>query len=33
MDLTTFLVTVFCLIDDWLVGQGQPLRRRAPSRP
>ena len=31
MDLTTFLVTVFCLIDDWLAGQGQRLRRRGPQ--
>jgi hypothetical protein len=31
MDLTTFLVTVFCLVDDWLAGQGQRLRRRGPA--
>jgi hypothetical protein len=30
MDLTTFLVTVFCLIDDWLVAQEQRLRQRGP---
>lgn len=29
MDRTTFLVTVFCLIDDWLVGQR--VRRRGPA--
>jgi Transposase DDE domain len=31
MDLTTLLVTVFCLVDDWLAGQGQRLRRRGPQ--
>jgi hypothetical protein len=31
MDLTTVLVTVFCLVDDWLAGQGQRLRRRGPT--
>jgi hypothetical protein len=31
MDLTTFLVTVFCLIDDWLAGQGERLRQRGPQ--
>ena len=30
MDLTTFLVTVFCLIDDWLAGQPLRLRQRGP---
>ena len=30
MELTTFIVTVFCLIDDWLAGQPQPLRQRGP---
>jgi hypothetical protein len=30
MDLTTFVVTVFCLVDDWLAGQGR-LRRRGPA--
>jgi hypothetical protein len=29
MQLTTFLVTVFCLIDDWLAGQR--LRQRGPQ--
>lgn len=29
MDTTTFLVTVFCLIDDWL--KGQTLRQRGPA--
>jgi hypothetical protein len=29
MQLTSFLVTVFCLIDDWLAGQR--LRQRGPS--
>jgi hypothetical protein len=29
MQLTTFLVTVFCLIDDWLAGQR--LRQRGPK--
>jgi Transposase DDE domain len=28
MELTTFIVTVFCLIDDWLAGQR--LRQRGP---
>jgi hypothetical protein len=31
MDLTTLLVTFFCLVDDWLAGQGQRLRRRGPQ--
>jgi hypothetical protein len=31
MDLTTFLVTVFCLIDDWLAGQPLRLRQRGPQ--
>jgi Transposase DDE domain len=30
MDLTTFLVSVFCLIDDWLASQPQRLRQRGP---
>jgi DDE family transposase len=29
MDVTTFLVTVFCLVDDWLAGQR--LRQRGPK--
>ena len=29
MELTTFLVRVFCLIDDWLAGQ--QLRQRGPQ--
>ncbi len=28
MDLNTFIVTVFCLVDDWL--EGQKLRQRGP---
>jgi hypothetical protein len=31
MDLTTFLVSVFCLIDDWLTSQPQRLRQRGPQ--
>ena len=31
MDVTTFTITVFCLIDDWLAGQPRPLRRRGPA--
>jgi hypothetical protein len=31
MDATTFIVTVFCLIDDWLAGQPHPLRQRGPQ--
>ena len=31
MDLTTFLVSVFGLIDDWLTDQHLPLRRRGPQ--
>jgi hypothetical protein len=31
MDVTTFTITVFCLIDDWLAGQPQPLRQRGPA--
>ena len=30
MDCTTFLVTVFCLIDDWLKEQPR-LRQRGPN--
>jgi Transposase DDE domain len=30
VDVSTFVVTVFCLIDDWLKDQG-PLRRRGPA--
>jgi Transposase DDE domain len=30
MELTTFLITVFCLIDDWLASQPQRLRQRGP---
>jgi hypothetical protein len=29
MDRTTFLITVFCLIDDWL--DGQRVRQRGPA--
>jgi len=29
MDVTTFIVTVFCLIDEWLAGQR--LRQRGPQ--
>ena len=31
MDLTTFLVTVFCLVDDWLTSQHLQLRQRGPQ--
>jgi hypothetical protein len=31
MQRTTFMVTVFCLIDDWLAGQR--LRQRGPGPP
>jgi hypothetical protein len=31
MDVTTFIVTVFCLVDDWLASQPRPLRRRGPA--
>jgi hypothetical protein len=31
MELTSFLVTVFCLIDDWLIARGQRLRQRGPA--
>jgi hypothetical protein len=31
MDVTTFIVTVFCLIDDWLAGQPGRLRQRGPQ--
>ena len=30
MDLSTFIIAVFCLTDDWLEGQ-KPLRRRGPA--
>ncbi len=30
MDLSTFIVAVFCLTDDWLQGQ-EKLRQRGPS--
>ncbi len=29
MDTTTFLITIFCLVDDWL--QGQTMRQRGPA--
>jgi hypothetical protein len=29
MDVTTFIITVFCLIDEWLAGQR--LRQRGPQ--
>jgi hypothetical protein len=29
MGLSTFIVTVFCLVDDWL--EGKKLRQRGPS--
>jgi hypothetical protein len=29
MDATTLLITVYCLIDDWL--GGRQLRRRGPQ--
>jgi hypothetical protein len=29
MELTTFIVSVFCLLDDWLAGQH--LRQRGPQ--
>jgi hypothetical protein len=29
MDLSTFIIAVFCLTDDWL--QGKKLRQRGPS--
>jgi hypothetical protein len=31
MDATTLLVTVYCLIDDWLAGRR--LRQRGPAQP
>ncbi len=31
MDFDTFLVTVFCMIDDWLEEQGFTLRQRGPQ--
>jgi Transposase DDE domain len=30
MELTSFLITVFCLIDDWLAAWPQRLRQRGP---
>ena len=30
MDLNTFIIAVFCLIDDWLKTQ-RPLRQRGPA--
>jgi hypothetical protein len=29
MDATTLLITVYCLVDDWLAGR--QLRRRGPE--
>ena len=29
MDLSTFIIAVFCLTDDWL--KGKKLRQRSPS--
>ncbi len=31
MDFNTFLVTVLCLIDDWLEEQDLTLRQRGPQ--
>src|ERR687888_1181470 len=31
MELTTLLVSVFCLIDDWLAAQPGRLRQRGPQ--
>ena len=31
MDLNTFIVAVFCVVDDWLMGQEEKLRQRGPS--
>ena len=31
MDLSTFVVAVFCLVDDWLEGGGSKLRQRGPE--
>lgn len=29
MDITTYMITVYCFIDDWL--QGQRIRQRGPQ--
>jgi hypothetical protein len=31
MNVTTFTITVFCLIEDWLASQSVPLRGRGPA--
>jgi hypothetical protein len=31
MDVTTLLITVYCVIDEWLAGSGVRLRRRGPQ--
>ncbi len=31
MDLNTFIVAVFCVVDDWLVAHKMKLRQRGPS--
>ena len=30
MDVGTYIVAVFCTVEDWLAGE-QPLRRRGPK--
>jgi len=30
MDVGTFIITVFCTVEDWLTGE-QPLRQRGPK--
>ncbi len=31
MDLNTFIVAVFCVVDDWFVAQNKKLRQRGPD--
>ena len=31
MDFNTFLISVFCLIDDWLTNMNVKLRQRGPN--
>jgi hypothetical protein len=30
MEIDTFIIAVFCAVEDWLEGE-QPLRRRSPK--
>lgn len=31
MNLNTFIITIFCMIDDWLIAENLKLRKRGPQ--